>query len=137
VSELRYDKALHRNDRLIWRAVRWKALGSRSNKWIFNNILLLNLRRSWRELIRVARTRRARYPLDGEFFEHCLDRCAHDMLCVFDTDRLCLLKVKDPTGRAALRGARLLRRDLRASHDSLLSARRASRRLAREAYWGF
>ncbi len=137
VSDLRYDKDLHQNDRLIWNAVRRRVLGTRSNKWIFNNILLLNLRRSWRELIRLARTRRARYPLDGEFFQHCLTRCLHDMMCVFETERLSLLKVRDPTGREALRGARILRRDLRITHDSVLSARRASRRMAREAYWGF
>src|SRR6185295_16750537 len=100
VAILRWDRTLHQNDRLIWSAVRWRAFGSRPNKWIFNNIILLNLRRSWRELIRMARIRRGRYPIDHEFFRHCWSRCIHDMLSVFQEERLPLLKLRDPTGRA-------------------------------------
>ncbi|MGH9362083.1 MAG: zinc dependent phospholipase C family protein [Thermoanaerobaculia bacterium] len=137
VADLRHDRTLHANDKLIWSAVRWKALGHRSYKWIFNNILLLNLRRSWRELIRAARSRRGRHPLDAEFFHHCRTRCVHDMLAVFEREKLSLLKLRDPTGRAALRAARVLRRDLLLEHGSHEGAKTASRRLAREAYWGF
>lgn len=137
VAELRHDKTLHKNDRLIWSAVRWRALGIRSNKWIFNNILLLNLRRSWRELIRTAHSRERRYPMDTEFFRHCWTRGVHNMLAVFENERLSLLKLRDPTGRAALRGARLLRHEIIMRHGLQEEARAVSRRLAREAYWGF
>jgi hypothetical protein len=137
VAALRRNKALHRNDHLIWEAVRWRALGSRSNKWIFNNILLLNLRRSWRDLIRLALRRRGNHSLDTEFFRHCWNRCLRNMLDIFDGDRLAVLKLRDPTGRVALRGARLLRRDLILKHGNIQEARAASRRLARVAYWSF
>jgi hypothetical protein len=135
LADLRHDKQLHRNDRLVWQAVPRRALGSHSNKWIFNNILLLNLRRSWRELIRLARLRRGRYPIDAEFFRHCLAGCLKNMMDVFDDDRLVLLKLRDPTGRAALRASRLLRRELVLKHGPGEEGRRISLRMAREAYW--
>ncbi len=137
VSQLRHDKSLHTNDRLVWEAVRWRALPTRYNKWIFNNILLLNLRRSWRDFVRLARGRARRFPLDSEFFRHCITRCTHDVLNVFDADRLAVLKLRDPTGRAALRHARLLRRELILKHGRGAEARTVSRRLARESYWVF
>jgi hypothetical protein len=135
VASLRHNKALHRNDRLIWTAVKWKALGKTSNKWIFNNILLLNLRRSWRELVRGARARRARFPVDSEFLHHCLAHCQSNMLDIFDEDRLAVLKLRDPTGRLALHGARQLRREIILHHGRTEDAKQASRRVAREAYW--
>jgi len=137
VADLRYDRSLHENDRLIWRAVRWRALGSRPNKWIFNNILLLNLRRSWRNLIRLARAHRGRFPIDSEFLRHCRAGSLHNMLSVFDEEKLALLKLRDPTGRGALRGARRLRRELILKHGRDERTWATSRRLAREAYWNF
>lgn len=137
LAQLRHNKALHRNDRLIWDAVRWRALGPRSNKWIFNNILLLNLRTSWRDLIRIARVRRSRHPIDTGFFRHCRARCIRDMLGVFDEVRLAALKLRDPTGRAALAGARTLRRRLLAKYGRTEVGRKVSKRIAREAYWVF
>lgn len=137
VARLRHDKSLHQNDRLVWESVQKRALPIRYNKWIFNNILLLNLRRSWRDFIRSARGRAKRYPLDSQFFHHCLTRCIHDSLSVFDDEHLAVLKLRDPTGRDALRHARLLRRELILHHGRGAEARTASRRLAREAYWVF
>ncbi len=137
IASLRNNKALHANDRLIWSAVRWKALGSKSNKWIFNNILLLSLKRSWRELVRLTLQHRGRHPLDSAFFRHCRLQCIQNMMAVFDNERLSILKLRDPTGRAALRGARQLRRELLLQHGNTKKARDISRRLAREAYWVF
>lgn len=135
LAELKRNKALHQNDRLVWEAVRWRALGTRSNKWIFNNILLMNLKRSWRELVRLARLRRNRHPLDMEFLRHAWKGCLRNMIDVFDKDRLAVLKLRDPTGRAALRGARRLRKELVLRYGRTPEAAMVSRRLAREAYW--
>jgi len=135
VANLRASKALHANDRLVWSAVRWKALSSKSNKWIFNNILLLSLRRSWRDLVRRAHRRRSLHPLDGEFFRHCRDQCAKNMMMVFDGEQLFFLKDHDPTGRAALRRSRRIRRELILKYGNTDKARAASRRRARQEYW--
>jgi hypothetical protein len=135
IRGLRHNRELHRHDRLIWEAVRWRALGPRSNKWIWSNILLLSLRSRWRDLIRLARARRGRHPIDGEFLRHCVSGCVHNMLDVFDEERLSVLKLRDPTGRTALRNSRFLRRDILLRYGRTEDGMTASKRIAREAYW--
>ncbi len=137
VAGLRSDRSLHQDEKLIWRTVRWRALGARSNKWIFNNILLVSLRQPWREMVRRADARQGRYPIDREFLDHCRTGCIHNMMAVFDPARLSALKLRDPTGREALRGARRMRRELIAQFGSAVGAREPSRKQARLAYWSF
>ncbi|MBI4582630.1 MAG: zinc dependent phospholipase C family protein [Planctomycetes bacterium] len=137
IAALKRNRRLRRNDRLIHRAVRRKALGMRSNKWIFNNITLISLRKAWREFIRKAHQRERRYPLHGEFFKACWTRCFEDMLKVFDADQLLILKLQDPTGRGALRGALHLRRELLRHHPDAAEARRYSIPMAHTVYYAF
>jgi len=137
VAGIRRDRTLHQNDRLIWNAVRWRALGARSNKWIFNNVLLVSLRHPWRELVRRAHARHARYPIDRQFLDHCRTGCIHNMMAVFDPALLSALKLRDPTGREALRGARRMRREMIERYGSAVGAREPSRKQARLAYWSF
>ena len=134
VAAMRDDRALHHHDRLVWSAVRHRALGPRSNKWIFNNILLLSLRSSWRELVRAAHRRRTRHPLDRELLHEALGVCHHNMLAVFDSSKLAVLKLLDPTGRAALHGVSVLRREILAHPHRRRDLAELSRRLARSAY---
>ncbi len=134
VARIKRNRTISRNDRLIHKAVKWKALGMRSNKWIFNNILLLNLRKSWRDIIRTAHTREKLYPLQEAFFEDCRRRCIDDMLAVFERQNLMLLKLRDPTGRAALRSASRMRRELRRRYFSVDERRELSRHLAQAAF---
>ena len=135
LAALKRDRTLHRHDRLVWAAVPRRAFGRRPNKWIFHQFTLVSLRPSWRELIRGALRRRARHPIDQGFLRHCVEASYRNMLQVFDTDRFPLLKAGDPTGRAALRHARVLRREIARRHGYAEAGRRASERLAREAYW--
>jgi hypothetical protein len=121
-------------DLIVHRAVRLRVLGVRSNRWIFNNIVLINCRQNWREFIRSVSRQAMRHPLDQGFFERCRQASVRNMLAVFSLRRLALLKVQDPTGRQALRGARLLRRELLDDFGSREKARRAARDLARLAY---
>jgi hypothetical protein len=114
--------------------VRWKILGLRRNKWIFNNILLLNLRQSWRDLVRGAHSRKNRYPLNRDFLARCIERAYRDMKAVFSPDGLLVLELRDPTGRAALRAAPRLRREVLRRHGNLAEARQASIDVAEAAF---
>jgi hypothetical protein len=130
----RRTKALHSYDVMVHRAVRLRVLGLRSNRWIFNNILLINCRQNWRTFIRSVHGQAVLHPLDSEFQARCRQQSFRNMLSVFYLRRLALLKVKDPTGRTALRGARTLRRELLRDFGSRSLAKRTSVLLAREAY---
>ena len=56
------------------------------------------------------------------------------MLAVFYRRRISLLKVRDPTGRQTLRGARILRRDLMREYGSRKSAQNTATVIASQAY---
>jgi hypothetical protein len=134
IDALKDDADIHRYDIMIHRAVRWRALGRRSNKWIFNNVLLINCRQSWRQVIRgVSKSARA-HPLEEAFHRRCRAASLERMTAVFFPRRLALLKVEDPTGRMALSGARRLRRELLKDYGSRRAARRVASALALEAY---
>jgi hypothetical protein len=134
VDGLKRNRAIHEYDRIVHRAVRWRALGLRSNKWIFNNILLINCRRNWRELIRSVQGSARIHPMDEDFHRLCRFASLRQMLGVFHVRRLALLKVSDPTGRVALQGSLRLRRELLRDYGERLKARDISRSLARAAY---
>src|SRR5262249_53194975 len=119
---------------IVHRAVRWKAFGLRSNKWIFNNILLINCRQSWREGIRTVELSAPKHPLDERFYALCRAASLRQMLSVFHVPRLALLKVHDPSGRLALQGARRLRRELLLDFGNRSNARDVARALAHAAY---
>jgi hypothetical protein len=106
----------------------------RSNKWIFNNILLLSLRKSWRDVIRVAHSREKRFPLRGDFFRACRERSLADMLAVFDPASLLVLKLRDPRGKASLRAATRMRRELRRAFGNGDRGRDVSERVAHAAF---
>jgi len=134
IDRLTKNTEIHAFDHLVHRAVKWKALGLRSNKWIFNNILLINCRQRWREMIRVMESSAKRHPLDEAFYLQCRRESLRRMLAVFHMRRLALLKVSDPTGKAALQGAARLRRELLRDFGQRSKARTVARHLAREAY---
>lgn len=128
------ETRMHAYDVMVHRAVRLRVLGLRSNRWIFNNILLINSRQNWRQFIRSVSLQSRRHPLDQAFFELCRERSLQNMLAVFYLRRLALLKVKDPTGKQAIRGARVLRRELLQDFGSREKARTVAASLARQAY---
>ncbi len=134
IDALKRSRALHRFDRLVHSAVERKALGLRSNKWIFNNILLLSCRRSWRQLVRTAQANASVYPLDAPFHDLCLRASFRNMLGVFRPRRLALLKARDPTGRAALEGAQRMRGELLRDFGHRARARELARELASAAF---
>jgi hypothetical protein len=134
VDKLKRNRAIHEFDRMVHRAVKWRALGLRSNKWIFNNILLINCRQSWRSVIRGFQSSARAHPVDEEFHRLCRAASLRLMLSVFHPRRLALLKVHDPTGKFALQGALRLRRELVRDHGDRRKARDVSRALAKAAY---
>jgi hypothetical protein len=108
----------------------------RSNKWIFNNILLINCRQRWREVIRIVEKGARKHALDEDFHQRCREQSLRNMLAVFHPRRFALLKVRDPTGRVALQGALRLRRELLRDFGRRSLARPVACDLAREAYGG-
>lgn len=134
VDRLKRNRSIHEYDRIVHSAVRWRALGLRSNKWIFNNILLINCRQNWRQLIRSVQGSARIHPLDEEFHRICRLASLRQMLAVFHTRRLALLKVHDPTGRDAIQGSLRLRKELLRDYGVRMKARDISRALARAAY---
>jgi hypothetical protein len=134
IDNLKGSKTIHGYDLMVHRAVRWRALGMRSNKWIFNNILLINCRRSWRQVIRGVRKTARRHPLDEDYHRACRARSLRLMLGVFYPRRLALLKAQDPTGKIALQGALRLRRQLLRDYHTRSRARDVASALARAAY---
>jgi len=134
IDRLKRTKSIHAFDHLVHHAVRWRALGLRSNKWIFNNILLINCRQRWREVIRIVEKSARKHPLDEAFYQRCRHQSLRHMLSVFYPRRFALLKTQDPTGRAALQGAARLRRELLRDFGRRSLARPVACDLAREAY---
>ena len=134
IDGLKRSKTIHGFDRIVHRAVRFRALGLRSNRWIFNNILLISCRHSWRGMIRGVQANAKIHPLDAAFHRRCRAASFRNMLSVFHPHRLALLKTQDPTGRAALQGAQRLRRELFRDFGHRAKARDMARELARAAY---
>lgn len=134
VDRLKESRMIHGYDRMVHRAVKLRVLGVRSNRWIFNNILLLSCRQNWRDFIRSVRNQARQHPLDGEFTERCRQHSYVNMLAVFYMRRLALLKARDPTGRQAIRGARAMRRELIRDFGQRKVARETARVLAAQAY---
>jgi hypothetical protein len=137
VDGLKRNKAIHLYDIMVHRAVKKRALSLRPNKWIFNNILLINCRQSWRAMIRGFQSSARAHPLDEEFHRLCRTASLRQMLAVFHPRRLALLKAHDPTGKSAIQGALRLRRELVRDHANRRKAREVSRALARAAYAKF
>jgi hypothetical protein len=134
IDKLKRNKSIHAYDRLIHLAVKRKALGLRSNKWIFNNILLISCRQRWRTFVRGIESREVRHPLDEPFHIRCRVMSLRNMMSVFYTRRFALLKAHDPTGREALRGALRLRRELVRDFGTRTKAREVAMALAHSAY---
>lgn len=134
IDGLKSTKTIHAFDRMVHHAVRWRALGLRSNKWIFNNILLISCRQSWRGVIRGVSKNARRHPLVEPFHRHCRAMSLRHMLAVFYPRRLAVLKTQDPTGRVALQGALRLRRQLLHDYRTRARARQVATALAQAAY---
>lgn len=134
IGKLRNEKALHESDRVINRAVRRKALSLRSNKWIFNNILLARSRQSWRAIIDQMRARKPHGEIHDAHFERCISLAHDHMLRVFSEDGMRSLREFDPSGRAALRACRILRRELIERHGGRQAGAPASRAVALRTY---
>jgi hypothetical protein len=134
VDRLKARKRMHAFDVLVHHAVPHRVLGLRSNRWIFNNILLISCRRSWRQFIRQHSLQALRHPLDADFLARSMEHSLANMLAVFYVRRFALLKTQDPTGRSALRGAFHLRRELVRDFGSRKRAAAVASSLARQAF---
>ncbi len=134
IDGLKRDRQMHAFDRMVHNAVRRRALGLRSNRWIFNNVLLLSCRREWRELVRSVAQSKTQHPLDEAFHRRARAASFRNMLSVFQPRRLQVLQTRDPTGREALRGAQRMRRGLKIDLGNRARAREISRELARAAF---
>ncbi len=134
IDELRTHSELALNDKLIQKAVPRKALSMRSNKLIFNYVLLARSRASWRRFLDRIRLETARSRLQEEFTEACLDRALELMFTVFDPQAFARVLEYDPTGKDALKETRRLRRRVKAQHKNAKAAQAASRRLADEVF---
>jgi len=133
IDRLKRNHRLYDYDLMVHRAVRRRALSLRSNKWIFHNILL-NCRQGWRLAIRGVDSNAKKHPLDQRFFRLCRTASLRQMLAVFYPRRLALLKVRDPTGRFAIQGARRLRKGLLRDFGVRTRARDVARALAYAAF---
>jgi len=134
VDSFKQSRLLHRFDHMVHRAVRRRALSLRSNKWIFNNILLINCRQSWRQVIRNVQLGARKHPLDERFHHACRMASLRMMLAVFYPRRLALLKAHDPRGKDAILRARRLRRELLRDFGVRSKARDVGKALAHAAY---
>lgn len=134
IDGFKQNRRLHVFDDMVHRAVKRRAFSLRSNKWIFNNILLLSCRRTWREIVRNVQSNAKRHPLDGRFHEACRTASLRLMLSVFYARRLPLVKLHDPRGKMAIEGAARLRRELIRDFGTRTDARDVARALAHAAY---
>lgn len=134
IDALKRNRALHAFDQMVHDAVERRALGIRSNRWIFNNILLISCRKEWRDLVRSVAKNATKHPLEEAFHRKARAVSLRNMLSVFHPRRLAVLKARDPTGLEALRGAQRLRRGLLIDLGHRARAREISRELARAAF---
>ncbi|MGQ9590639.1 MAG: zinc dependent phospholipase C family protein [Planctomycetota bacterium] len=134
VDGIKRSRQFHVFDSMVHRAVRRKVLSLRSNRWIFNNILLGSSRRRWRELVQSVRDGERKHRLDPTFHEACRQASLRLALSVFHPRRLALLKVFDPRGKGALQGAARLRRELLRDFGVRSRARDVASALAHAAY---
>lgn len=131
---LRNTRELHENDNIINRAVRRKALSLTSNKFIFNHILLARSKKSWRGIMDQMRSRSPRGEIHQRFLDQCLDACLENMFHVFDDLSLEVLRKQDPTGHAALRASRRLRRVLIDKHGSRADGAEEAKSMAKRVF---
>ncbi|MHC4936432.1 MAG: zinc dependent phospholipase C family protein [Planctomycetota bacterium] len=134
IDALRLDRALHESDRLILEAVPRRAFSHRTNKLIFNHVLLARSRRSWRAIIDQATARRPAGALREDFLAACHARCRENLIAVFREDTLAPLRERDPNGHEELAACQRLRRDLLAEYGTRARAMEASRHAAERAY---
>jgi hypothetical protein len=134
IDELRLDRSLHENDRLVAGAVPKRMLSLTTNKAIFNNVLLARSRRSWRGIMDQMKTLSPRGHLDREFLAACVEACWRNMHAVFRDETLGELRDRDPNGHAALAGSLRVRRELIEEHGSRSAAAEASRVEAERRY---
>lgn len=134
VDALKRGRQFHVLDAMVHRAVRKRILSLRSNKWIFNNILLGASRQKWREVVRNVRDRDSKHPLDPAFRRTCYEASLRLMLSVFHPRRFALLKAFDPRGKGALQGAARLRKGLLRDFGIRSRARDVASALAHAAY---
>ncbi|MFN0059940.1 MAG: zinc dependent phospholipase C family protein [Planctomycetota bacterium] len=134
IDDLRTHKTLTRNDHKIHLAVPSKALSLRSNKFIFNHILLARSKRSWRKVMLQMRRRNPAGVIEPDFLARCLAACKKNMIHTFTEKQLTELRAFDPSGHQSLRAARQWRRTLVAGHRDRTSARAAARAAAQRCY---
>lgn len=134
LTDLKRNRGLKDFDHMVHLAVERRALGLRSNRWIFNNILLLSCRRQWRDLVRSVANGERKHPLDESFHRRCRGESFRNMRSVFHPERLAVLRTKDPTGREALRGALRLRRSIAIDVGGRRNGRQLASELAASAY---
>jgi len=100
VKALKQDRTLDDLDRLVNDAVPRKALSMRTNKLLFNHVLLISERDRWRR--GVARLHGfSRAPLEPEFLEHFRTAAVGRIRLALDPDGVAKLLHIDTNGKAA------------------------------------
>jgi hypothetical protein len=100
VTRLKQDRALDALDQLVNQAVPRKALSMRTNKLLFNHVLLISERDQWRR--GVARlSGMSGVPLDEAFLEHFRRAAVARIRLAFEPDGLATLLHLDTNGKQA------------------------------------
>jgi hypothetical protein len=100
VTRLKQDRALDALDQLVNQAVPRKALSMRTNKLLFNHVLLISERDQWRR--GVARlSGMSGVPLDAAFLEHFRRAAVARIRLAFEPDGLATLLHLDTNGKHA------------------------------------
>lgn len=134
VAELKNDPDLDALDALVNRTVAKKALSMRTNKLLFNHVLLVSERDAWRaQMERLLPQKRVR--LDEEFLEHFRSASTERILLALQRDGVSKLNQIDTNGKAAQAAAREHHRSAGGLRNRLARARpeRDAARAARAA----
>ena len=134
IDSLRLDRALHASDQLILKAVPKRAFPHRTNKLIFNHVLLARSRRSWRKIIDRAIARRPHQTFSEPFVEQCLAECRAQLLRVFREADEEELHSRDPNGHAALGETPTIRKQIREESPHRAAAVEQSRVVANDRF---
>ena len=104
VTNLKQDRSLDALDRLVNEAVPRKALSMRTNKLLFNHVLLISERDRWRRgVARLSGMSSA--PLEAEFLERFRNAAVGRIRLALEPEGLATLLHIDTNGKAAQHGA--------------------------------
>lgn len=106
------DHPPHDLDELVERVVERTLFSFRTNKRIFNSVLLLQQLEQWQQLVREV-NKRSRFTIQPTEVDHFNDACVASIVDLLGEGRASACQTADPTGEDALARAGRLRRKLR------------------------